>query len=254
MKKSIFLIFCLVLLLSAGYYANLADPEELFIYIKPEKNQEKPKESPKDENPPEVLPEIVWGNRNKKQVIFTFDAGSGIQSLDRILSVLEKYELKGTFFITGKWAEQNPESLRRISSAGHEIFNHTYSHPYLTRTEDEKIIEELNMADEIIYQITGVSTKPYFRPPYGDRDARVFEKAFFAGYRAVYWTIDVLDWKEDQGFTKEQSKARIMDNLKPGTIYLMHIGDDITGDILDEVFSEIISQGYSIVSLSEGVE
>jgi peptidoglycan/xylan/chitin deacetylase (PgdA/CDA1 family) len=74
------------------------------------------------------------------------------------------------------------------------------------------------------------------------------------GYQSVYWSCDALDWKESSGQTAQQVKARIMENLKPGTIYLMHIGDNITGQILDGVFQEIKSQGYSIASLTQGVK
>ncbi|MDP2909909.1 MAG: polysaccharide deacetylase family protein, partial [bacterium] len=256
-RKAIFLTLGLFILLSAGFYFNFSEGDNQMNDYSPVLIDEKTPNNPAttaEEDIAEFLPEIVWGNKNKQQVIFTFDAGSGTHSLDHILSVLEKYGLRGTFFITGKWAEQNSDSVRRISEAGHEIFNHTYSHPYLTQITDGRIVEELDSADRIISGITGVSTKPHFRPPYGDRNNHVFQVAAEAGYRAVYWTVDALDWKEEEGFTAAQAKDRIMSNLKPGAIYLMHIGDNITGEILDEVFSEIQGQGYLIVPLSEGLE
>jgi len=213
--------------------------------------------------PPQIIPltqvtttpaEIVWANKNVKQVVFTFDAGAGTQSLGVILTILEKYNLKATFFLTGKWAEKNPEDVKQISVAGHEIFNHTYSHPYLTKISDEQIIDELTRADEIITSLTGQTTKPYFRPPYGDRNQHVRDIAASIGYQSVYWTIDAWDWRESEGVSASQVKARILDNLKPGTIYLMHIGDNLTGQILDDIFSQILAQGYQINSLSVGVK
>ena len=197
--------------------------------------------------------EITRGDQSKNQVVFTFDGGAGTQSLQPILDTLKKYGIKGTFFITGKWAENNVDLVKQISDAGHEIFNHTYDHPHLTQLTDEQITEELNKTDEIISKITGKSTKPFFRPPFGERDSRVLKVAEQAGYRSVYWTIDVLDWKESEGYTAEQSEQRVLNNLKPGTIYIMHIGDNITGQILDELFMNIENKGYSIVSLTEGI-
>jgi len=197
--------------------------------------------------------EITRGDQSKNQVVFTFDGGAGTQSLQPILDTLKKYGIKGTFFITGKWAENNVDLVKQISDSGHEIFNHTYDHPHLTQLTDEQITEELNKTDEIISKITGKSTKPFFRPPFGERDSRVLKVAEQAGYRSVYWTIDVLDWKESEGYTAEQSEQRVLNNLKPGTIYIMHIGDNITGQILDELFMNIENKGYSIVSLTEGI-
>jgi len=205
---------------------------------------EKPRPVPSDE--------IDKINTNEKIVVFTFDAGAGNNSLNKILDVLEKYSIKGTFFLTGKWAEENPLLTKQISEEGHEIFNHTYGHPYLTKLSSEEITDELNKANEIIFNITGKSSAPFFRPPYGDRNQSVRETAAQAGFQDVYWTVDALDWKED--YTAEQSKERILSNLKPGAIYLMHIGDDITGIILDEVFSEVQKQGYQILSLTQALQ
>lgn len=199
-------------------------------------------------------PEIIRGNQTQKQIIFTFDAGSGVQSAQTILAVLEKYNLKATFFITGAFAEKNRQLVKEIVAAGHELGNHTFTHPRLTQISDEQITAELEKTDSLIEEITGRTTRPYFRPPYGDRDQRVLDVAAQAGYRSVYWTVDALDWKENQGETAAQVKARILSNLKPGTIFLMHLGDNLTGQILDEVLGEIQKQGYAVKSLSEGIE
>ncbi len=197
--------------------------------------------------------EIVSGNRNARQVIFTFDGGSGAQSGEAILATLKKHGAIGTFFLTGKFAEENPELVKRIAREGHGIFNHTYSHTDLPNNYDEEIKNELLRADEAIRTVTGKTTKPYFRPPYGGRDGRVLKVAADAGYTSVYWTTDALDWKESEGFTAEEARARIFSNLRPGALYLMHIGDAITGKILDEAFLQIKAEGYAIRSLTQGI-
>jgi peptidoglycan/xylan/chitin deacetylase (PgdA/CDA1 family) len=197
--------------------------------------------------------EISRINTTDKIVIFTFDGGSGTQSLERILEILDEYNLKGTFFLTGKWAESNPEYTKSIGDAGHEIFNHTYSHPDLATVTDEEIIDELETGNEKISEITGETTKPFFRPPYGSRNLHIREIAESLGYQDVYWTIDALDWKESTGTTAEYVKSRILDNLAPGNIYLMHIGDNITGNVLEEVILEIQNRGYTIMSLYSAV-
>lgn len=199
------------------------------------------------------LKEITRGNITKKEVIFTFDGGGTVQSADQILNTLSKHHIKGTFFLTGKMIEANPDLVKRIAKEGHEIFNHTYDHPFLTKISNEQITSELINMEKVLVKDTGLSPKPYFRAPYGARNARVLEMAALAGYQSIYWTVDALDWMNPQKITADQVKTRILSSLAPGNIYLMHLGDSISGAILDDVFTSIESRGYKIVSLTQGV-
>jgi len=202
--------------------------------------------------PAQVKGEISRGNVNKKQIIFTFDCGSGDNSAQEILAVAQKHNLKLTFFSTGKFAQKYPDLIKQIAAAGHEVFNHTFDHPHMPTLTDGQIKDELNQADEIISALTGTTTKPYFRPPYGDRNEHVLQVAGETGYQSVYWTLDALDW--ETGKTGTDVKQRIYANLKNGEIILMHVGDDITGQVIDEVFTNLENQDYKIVSLSEGLK
>jgi peptidoglycan/xylan/chitin deacetylase (PgdA/CDA1 family) len=196
---------------------------------------------------------IHQGSTDTHQVIFTFDGGEGNQSAEQILAVLERHHIHGTFFLTGKWVERNPELVRRIHAAGHDIYNHSYSHPHLPSLRWSEIAEQLTLMDASVISLIGSSTKPYFRPPFGEYNKDVLAVAARNGYRAVMWTVDVGDWMETEGFTDAEAKARIYANIDPGSIFLMHIGDTITGRILDEVFTEVESRGYRIVPLSQGL-
>jgi peptidoglycan/xylan/chitin deacetylase (PgdA/CDA1 family) len=199
------------------------------------------------------LKEITRGNITKKEVIFTFDGGGTVQSADQILNTLSKHHIKGTFFLTGKMIEANPDLVKRIAKEGHEIFNHTYDHPFLTKISNEQITSELINMEKILMKDINLSPKPYFRAPYGARDARVLEATALAGYQSVYWTVDAHDWMNPQKITADQVKTRILSSLAPGNIYLMHLGDSISGAILDDVFTSIESKGYKIVSLTQGI-
>ncbi|MDQ2933142.1 MAG: polysaccharide deacetylase family protein [bacterium] len=199
----------------------------------------------------EVPKEIVYGDRTKKQVIFTFDGGSGSESALKIMEVLKKHSVTGTFFVTAKWIIQNPDLALQMKNEGHEIFNHTYTHPYLTKLTVDEVTKELIDTEKIFHQIVGTTSKPFFRPPYGDRNSAVLKAAAQAGFQSIYWTVDAWDWKVD--ITADEVKQRIFNNVSPGAIYLMHIGDVITGDILDEVFTTLKLQGYELVSLREGL-
>ncbi len=214
------------------------------------------------ENKPEPIPEIPapstlqrseieWADKTKQQVVFTFDGGAGNQSIEEILAALKKHNVTATFFVTGKWAEQNSSWVRQMNADGHEIFNHTYNHPDLTTISATELASEFARTETILRALTGKTTKPYFRPPYGARNKTVLDAAHAEGYRSVYWTVDALDWKP--GITDAEVRSRVLDNLKPGTIYMMHIGDDITGRLLDELLTKIKEGGYAIQPLTEAL-
>jgi peptidoglycan/xylan/chitin deacetylase (PgdA/CDA1 family) len=195
--------------------------------------------------------EISKINTTNQIVVFTFDAGSGSNSFEKINTVLKNHNLKSTFFITGKWMEQNPQLLQKLVNNGHEVFNHTYTHSDLTTLTPTQIKEEFRKTENIMLSITGRSSKPYFRPPYGARNQFVWDAAASEGYQSIYWSLDALDWKP--GITDAEVKSRVLSNVYPGAIYLMHVGDDITGNILDSLFTEIKSRGYTIVSLTDAL-
>lgn len=197
--------------------------------------------------------EIVRGNTEKNQVIFTFDGGDTDQSAEKILNVLEKHKVKGTFFLTGKFVENYPELVKRIAAQGEEIFSHTYDHKDLETLSDGEITAELTMMETVLGNTVHISPKPFFRAPYGSRDGRVLSVAEKAGYQSVYWTVDTLDWEEPQGRTAAEVEDRILSNISPGAIFLMHLGNNLSGEVLDDVFTKIESRGYKIVSLTEGI-
>ena len=197
--------------------------------------------------------EITHGDRSKKQIIFTFDGGSTIDSGNQILKILAKHNVKGTFFLTGKTVENYPDFAKQVASAGNEIFNHTYDHQDLTTLTGQEIGNEFAKMEKVLQATVGISPKPYFRAPYGARDTRVLTTAVKNGYTSVYWTVDAMDWEASQGETSAEVRNIILSSLAPGNIYLMHVGDPITGQILDDVFTTIESKGYKIVSLTQGL-
>lgn len=201
-----------------------------------------------------VPAEITHGTTDKKQMIFTFDGGEGSQSASTVLDILQKHNSRGTFFLTGKWVLRNPELVKRMHREGHEIYNHSLNHPHLPTLADERIGLQLDTMDQILFNLIGTSTKPYFRPPYGDRDERVLAVAARMGYRSVMWTVDAGDWMESEGFTADEVRGRIFSHVEPGAIILMHLGDTITGSILDDVFTTVERLGYKLVPLSQGMK
>lgn len=211
-----------------------------------------PTTSPCD-TPPGVQPvspaEIDIGNTSNPRIALTFDAGGPSEPTARILDILAKHHVHVTFFITGDWANLNPDLVRRIHNEGHEIGNHTMNHLDLRTLPDQQVCTELNQAEQVISNLTGVTTRPYYRPPYGGRDTRVRTLAAQIGYRTVYWTVDTLDWQTTA--TPDSITKIVMDNLRNGDIILMHAGSQVESETLDGLMTRIEQQGYQIVTVTE---
>lgn len=187
--------------------------------------------------------EVYIGNRQSKKIAITLDAGASATQTPKILSILKANNVKCTFFVTGKWAEQNPSLIKQIVAGGHTLGNHTYSHRDLTTLSDSEIIDELSRTENIINSIVpGTKLKPYFRAPYGARNQHVLDVAANAGYQSIYWTVDAWDWKTDASC--DLVINRIYENAQNGAVILMHVGDDITPSILDGVLKNLKSKGY----------
>ena len=139
------------------------------------------------------LSEVVRGAPWRRQIALTFDGGSGADALPELLAALRGASVKCTFFLTGEWVQRYPNSAKQIVTDGHEIGNHTWSHPDLTTLSDRDISWEIERADAAIQAFYGQSTRPLFRAPFGARNNRVLRVVHALGYRSVYWSLDSLD-------------------------------------------------------------
>ncbi len=193
--------------------------------------------------------EVERGNSSLPRVALTFDAGGGSEYVSKILDILGKHGVRSTFFITGRWAEENPEALRQIVAAGHELGNHSYSHPSFTTLSDSEIAQELDKTEAIVRGITGKSTKPFFRPPFGDHDDRVRETVARNGYVTVYWTLDSTDWRPE--VTAAQVLRRVVSNTSNGYIVVQHVNSPQTAEALEGIVIGLKEKGLTMVSLSE---
>ena len=173
--------------------------------------------------------EVRRGNPGRMTVAFSFDAGADAGYTALILDVLKANGIHASFGMTGKWAEQNPDLLKRIGAEGHGLINHTYDHasftgestgkPPLTQAERW---QELDQTEAIVQSLVGVTTKPYFRPPYGDFDQSVNEDVGARGYLYnIMWTVDSRGWT---GISGQEITQRCLQLAEPGAIYVFHVG------------------------------
>ncbi|OLS02450.1 polysaccharide deacetylase family protein [Tissierella creatinophila] len=197
-------------------------------------------------SPTKELP-IYSVERKDKKIAISFDAAYGDEYTIDILDTLDKYKVKTTFFLVKFWVENFPNRVEEIHKRGHEIGNHSATHPNMSRLSPEQIAEELNSTGDEIAKITKV--KPtLFRPPFGDYNDTLIREAKKNGYYTIQWDVDSIDWKE----LGTQSVVDVVTrNVKPGSIILFHNNAKYVREYLPLVLERLIADGYEIVPISE---
>ncbi|MBE6069207.1 MAG: polysaccharide deacetylase family sporulation protein PdaB [Clostridium lundense] len=183
----------------------------------------------------------------EKKVSITFDVNWGNDNTIEILDILDKYNVKATFFIIGNWAEDFPELTKEIYKRGHEIGNHSDTHPDFTQVSKDRIIKEISVADAKIMKITGQGTK-LFRCPSGSYNDNALNAVKSAGYYCIQWDVDSIDWKAE-GADKEYE--RVMKKVNPGSIMLFHSDAKFTPYNLPRIIENLKSEGYSFVKVGD---
>ncbi len=196
--------------------------------------------------PKRVLP-IYSVERADPVIAISFDASWGADKTIPILDILDRYDVKTTFFLVGGWVDKYPDMVQEIFARGHEIGNHSDSHPHMSQLSETKIRNELRIMSDKVEKLTGVRPT-LFRPPYGDYNNRVIEVTRAEGYEAVQWSIDSLDWK-DRG-TQDIIKQCTY-RVEPGDIVLFHNDSNDIVNALPTIIEHYQSLGYTIVPVSE---
>ena len=186
---------------------------------------------------------------DEKKISLTFDAAWGNEDTKQIMDILNKHDVKVTFFMTGGWVEQFPDDVKMIYENGHNLGNHSQNHKNMSQITDSEKESELMSVHEKVKELTGYEMF-LFRPPYGDYDNAVVKTAKKCGYYTIQWDVDSLDWK-DYGVdsiikTVTQHKA-----LGNGLIILCHNGAKYTAQALDTMITTLKEAGYTFVPLSE---
>lgn len=192
---------------------------------------------------------VVNGDRSCNQIALTYDAGSEAAGAAAILDILKKYQITTTFFLTGKWAETYSDLAKRIAAEGHEIGNHTYSHPDLTTMQPGEVIAQIQKGEETIRRITGKDSRPLFREPYGafnEAERRLVRTAGFS--YSIYWDVDTLDWQFPGVPTLVE---RITTRAKNGSIVLMHMNSAETAAASDQAIPILLEKGYKLTTVSQ---
>jgi peptidoglycan/xylan/chitin deacetylase (PgdA/CDA1 family) len=194
--------------------------------------------------------EVTHGDPDTGIVALTFDAGTeGGGSAPQVLEILRERGLHVTFFLSGHWVDHNPELAQQIVSDGHEVANHSYDHPDLTHLSDDQIVWELDYTDQVVSDVMGTHTRPYFRPPFGSRNRRVLDVAAASGFRSIYWSIDSGDWLPRA--TAAGVADRILRYAGPGDIVVEHVGSAASAGALPVILDELANRGLHIGTVSQ---
>lgn len=211
---------------------------------------------PRGYNPQVNLPDGSGGgqvsfsrvNTYAPYIAMTFDDGPHPTNTPRLLDMLRERNIRATFYVVGKNVRAYPHIVRRIIAEGHEIGNHSWSHPNLTKLSQSAVIKQLQDTESAIISACGVRPRT-LRPPYGalTSSQRQMVKAHF-GYPTILWDVDPLDWKRPGPSVVTN---RIINNTRSGSIVLAHDLHKSTVDAMPSTFDGLLAKGYTFVTVSQ---
>jgi peptidoglycan/xylan/chitin deacetylase (PgdA/CDA1 family) len=210
----------------------------------PSPSPTKPKTAPEQEPKTTVSSVHVDG----PYIALTFDDGPNQKLTPRLLDLLAEHHIHVTFFVVGENAAEYPEILQRAVREGHEIGNHTWSHPNLAKMSDESVRSQIKRTEEAITNAIG-SRPTLFRPPYGSVTAH--QKRFIhdeLGYEIILWEVDPLDWKNPG---PNVVSSRILKETRPGSIVLAHDIHAQTIQAMPATLTELEAKGFKFVTVSQ---
>lgn len=206
------------------------------------------------EIPPQVQLEqlgsvpIYRGNPTKPMVSIMINVAWGDEYLSSILDTLKKNNVKATFFLDGTWTNKNPEEAKKIALAGHELGNHGYTHPDMTKLSEGRILQEILSTNNVIKKATGVEPT-IFAPPSGDFNQRVVDIATRNHMKTILWTADTVDWRKP---SPSQWMANVRSKIGNGVLILMHPTAS-TAHSLPSLIKEIKQRKLTIGTVSENL-
>ncbi len=190
------------------------------------------------------------GAREEKKVALSFDDGPHPRYTAQILAILEQYHIPATFFMIGKNVELYPSVARAVYEGGHEIGNHTYTHPHMKKTSVRELKAEILKTEKALVGC-GIPAPKLFRPPEGFRSVEQVKMLSEQGYRTVVWSVDTHDW---QGRTVGDIVTAVVDNVRGGDVLLFHdytSGKNTTIAALKQIIPTLLQNGYQFVKISE---
>lgn len=191
----------------------------------------------------------VYGvGRSDDRIALTIDAAWDADKTPFILDTLDKYNVKATFFLCGVWVKQYPDYVKEIARRGHEIGNHSLTHPHMSRMDTIAIQKELSDLDDMLQELTG-KRSTLFRAPFGEYNDTVIKAAHEAGYEVIQWSRDTVDWKKDR--SAQTILDGVLKKLQSGDIILCHNNGYKIETYLPVLIETAQQKGFTFVTVSE---
>lgn len=181
-------------------------------------------------------------------IAMTFDDGPSAEYTPGLLDELKKRNIKATFFLIGQNAQEFPQIVSRIVGEGHEVANHSWSHPAFAKMSDTAVASQIQRTQDAIYAACGVRPT-LLRPPYGSitkRQKPWIHEQF--GLQIILWSVDPYDWKKPG---EAVVRSRIVNGAHSGAIILAHDIHGSTVRAMPETFDQLLAKGYKFVTVSE---
>ncbi len=210
-----------------------------------EEEKRKEEEKQQDEDDSSNTPPASLGG--KKYIALTFDDGPHGVVTERILSTLDQYNAKATFFMLGQNAASMPTIAKKVADKGHEIANHSITHANLRAVSAERVHKEMVTSLDQIEQATGIRPT-LFRPPYGNHNENVQNKAKESNQKLILWSVDTRDWESLNANSVYQS---VQTYARPGSIILLHDIHPTTAEALPQIMQYLTNNGFEFVTVSE---
>lgn len=196
-----------------------------------------------------VQPWTIWRVDGSPRLGLTFDGGASSVPTPAILAALRDAGVKATMFMTADFVARNPALVVQMARDGHEFGNHSATHPDMARISDAAVVSELERLESAVVALTGKSTRPWFRPPYGSSSPHLERLAAEQGYHVVMWTADSADWRPEMSASAIQE--RLLRYGRPGAVLIQHLGSPQSAQLLPDILRIMKEQGVLFGTLSD---
>lgn len=186
-----------------------------------------------------------------KVIYLTFDCGYENGYTEQILDILAKEEVPACFFVTKTYIRDNIDITKRMKEEGHQVGNHTITHPSLPTKSYEEIIQEINGCADYMKEATGYDMDPYFRPPCGEYSERTLAITHDLGFKTIFWSMAYLDYDVNKQPGAEYVINHFNKYHHNGAIVLMHNVSSSNAEALKAVIQNLKQEGYRFASLNE---
>ncbi len=198
---------------------------------------------------------LALGSPDDKVIYLTFDAGYENGNVAKVLDALQKHQAPAAFFVLPGLLKHNPEIVMRMVNEGHTVCNHSTSHRDMSGvTSLDAFRAELQGIEDAYRKLTGLDMPKYFRPPEGSFSEQTLAFCKQLGYKTVFWSFAYADWDNNKQPSADFAKNKILSNLHPGEVLLLHPTSATNAAILDELLTEMENRGYRFGTLDELAE